>query len=630
MKRLRQTFLAVSLLAGLAACAASIPTTPQPATVAPVPSSGSSTAAPTTLERPSPEDRIASPACAVAIDLTGLSDRAELDTRLKSLQDACGGAGLVGALDAIDRSDREREFNQAAAVFTMIRSLGDPRAAESLVRYIETQPAVHWRTEAAFALAELGDCRAAPALAERLRLDPIKLYADSDLAQEQALARDDTERVVAARLLSDLAVLHPDRRPWLLDQAEQSVLGWLDGRPAPHANGLRFLATAGSAKALPKLRAWALPNGTLPRQGQQPPMPEEWVVAEVALRYLGRTRDASSWSRFEAQLHRRQTEAGNVDVTMPSLMGGGLALLGMSVRALGVGVADGYAEWGAPRAYPVLVRYIEDGLENELARLEACFALGWVTPDDKAGEVATKAAKLARSSDPASEFLASCYAESLARRPAFKGADLLIPLIAPSTGSALRSALAAAIGRAGLTAPQAAKLQAQLTNNDQSVAVDAAVALLLGGSLADASSVVPTLRRLSPDRVAQLRDTYPRALATWTDEDLSSGRMDRWARNAEAASAARAGGQDESWVSEAFSRALADLRYDQGPRSLTAVVMRFRLMELAKQTETTVSAIRLLRMAKATGVLMALRDVPGTIGANAGDALRRLQGQGGS
>jgi len=72
-------------------------------------------------------------------------------------------------------------------------------------------------------------------------MDPLKIYSDQ-YDHEQLLKRDDQERVVAARMIADLAVLQPDsasssagerRRGHLLDPREM---------PSPHANGLRALA----------------------------------------------------------------------------------------------------------------------------------------------------------------------------------------------------------------------------------------------------------------------------------------------------------------------------------------------------------------------------------------------------
>ncbi len=582
---------------GLVACGAGtpnpIPTEPEAPTATPQPTPPSS--------KPAPDSATTDP-CG-PIDLKAAKSFKKAQALLQSQQARCGGGGLVAALAGIDQGDPDRAFAQAKLIFTMIRSLRDPGAADSLVVYLDTKPPFHWRTQAALALAEIGDERAVPYLAARLWLNSTKLYGDSKAWEEQALARDDSERVVAARLLADLAALHPDRRPWMLEKAESAVLAWLDELPSPHANGLRFLAAAGSAKAIPRLRAWAFPSVPLPPQGQAPPMPEEWVIPQTALRYLGKAKDESSWTLFESNLNRRRTEAGDADITMEALMKGQRAILGMALRAVGVGVADGFAEWGDPRAYPLLIRYIEDKRENEQARLSACFALAWVTPEDKALEVPRKVAIRVRSKDPREQLIASCYAHSLARRPPAKGMELLIPLLKTDVDPSVRTVLAEAIGRAGLTDSQAASLRSLLTHRDHAVAADASLALLLGGSEIDASAVVPALLAVSEERVETLRENYSRAFGYLSDEDLESGRMDRWARNAQAASAAH------PWVLEVLSEAFGQLMFDQGPRSLTRVVLQYRLLEMAKGGDDSqrASATRLLRVIGAEGALMSLR-----------------------
>src|SRR5690606_21078515 len=121
------------------------------------------------------------------------------------------------------------------------------------------------------------------------------------------------------------------------------------------------------------------PKKPLPLEGQQPPMPEEWVVAQSALRYVGQMKDKPSWPVLVSALGKRPDK---VDATMQSLMSGGLAILGMSLRAIGVGAAHGLSEWGDNRAFQPLLAYIEDPKNNEQSRMEACAALAWVAKDE--------------------------------------------------------------------------------------------------------------------------------------------------------------------------------------------------------------------------------------------------------
>ncbi len=64
------------------------------------------------------------------------------------------------------------------------------------------------------------------------------------------------------------------------------MIFWLHDKPEPHANGLRFLAAVGSTKDIEAMRKWANPSVGLPKEGQQPPLPREWEIAQSAMRYV--------------------------------------------------------------------------------------------------------------------------------------------------------------------------------------------------------------------------------------------------------------------------------------------------------------------------------------------------------
>ncbi|MCL2824280.1 MAG: HEAT repeat domain-containing protein, partial [Polyangiaceae bacterium] len=164
--------------------------------------------------------------------------KADKDSRKKfidALRNGIGGVGLVMALDAIDKSTPETEWFQTRVIFNALKELADPRAADGLVAYAQKVPQIHWKTEAAMRLAEVGDVRAAPLLASRMRLNTVKIYGDSELIEEKALSRGDEERIVGARMLADLAKLHPDKTDELKAQAEDAVLFWISDMPQPHA-----------------------------------------------------------------------------------------------------------------------------------------------------------------------------------------------------------------------------------------------------------------------------------------------------------------------------------------------------------------------------------------------------------
>src|SRR6185503_7491465 len=304
---------------------------------------------------------------------------ADKDSRqkfLEALRDGIGGEGLVLALDSIKRDPEETYWFQTKQIMEMLRDLADPRMGDALVKWIERQkPPLHWQAEAGTRLAEVGDIRSAKYLGERMKIDPSKLYAISKFWEADEgghLSRTDLPRVVAARMLADVAVLHPDKKDELKAAAEEGVLFWIKDKPQPHANGLRFLAAVGSEKALNDMRDWAFPKKELPKEGQQPPFPSEFETAQSALRYLGWMKDEPSFTKLTDQFKRKKDK--KMDITQAGLEGAGLAMIGMALRAVAYGAAQGLAQWGDSRAVKPLMEFIEDETWHEEARLAACEA----------------------------------------------------------------------------------------------------------------------------------------------------------------------------------------------------------------------------------------------------------------
>ena len=182
------------------------------------------------------------------------------------------------------------------------------------------------------------------------------------------MARDDNERVVAARMLADLAILNPDKVDLIRSQSRRQVIGWITANPQPHANGLRFLAVRKSQKVLPQLRSWADPPDALPDGRPQPPMPDAWATAQSALRYLGWTQDPAALGHPRQAAQSPPREARRDDGVAPA--GRPRDPRHGAARAR-VGASDGFAQWGDPKAYPMLVKYIEDPMGNEQLALRS-------------------------------------------------------------------------------------------------------------------------------------------------------------------------------------------------------------------------------------------------------------------
>lgn len=536
-------------------------------------------------------------------------DRADKDSRpkfLEALRDGVGTKGLVLAIKSVSRETPEREKLQTRQLFDMMRELQDPRGADALVEYLGTNPKPHWRTEAALRLAEVGDVRAAPHLGWRLKQDPLKLYNKVD---DPELVRDDNERVVAARMLADLAVLHPDKRADILAGAEDGGLFWSTDLPQPHANGLRFLAAANSQKVRPLLRKWANPHEPLPKAGAQGLSPA-WTTAQSALRYLGWTRDEAGWGILTQQLNRRPPK---VDATMDSLMQGGLASLGMTLRALGVGASDGFAQWGDSKAYPLLTRYIEDPENNEQSRIEACFALSWVATDEQLEQVVKKVHDYNKP-DPKSTIVRTCYLETLVHRPVPSATKGLVSLLTPDVAIEVRHQAARAIGFGGVAPEIADALFAKL--KDESTRGDAALALLVGGNVDQAQRAIASYNDAPPEAAEELKTIYNQSFGYWSDKNYEKGDVARWIRNAEACTRVKVGGVMQDWPKAILSRAIQGIEFDNGPHSMTRVQFRMRLYADAKQGDDTKrgEAIQILKFMKEKGVLMALRAEPGGLG----------------
>jgi len=538
-------------------------------------------------------------------------EKADKDSRakfLEALRDGVGAKGLVLALKSVSHDTPDREKFQTKQIFDMLHELEDPRGADALVDYLATNPKPHWRTEAALRIAEVGDIRAVPTLAWRMGQDPMKLYNDVD---DPELRRDDNERVVSARMLADLAILHPDQSAMLLANAEAPVMDWITSKPQPHANGLRFLAAAGSKAVLPKLLAWADPKGKFPEPGAQPPMPAAWETAQSALRYLGWTKDPRGWPIFEKQLNRISNK--KYDVTMEGLMQGGLAIVGMAIRAMGVGASDGYAQLGDPRAYPILVKYIEDKENNEQSRVEACFSLSWVATDDEMKDVVKKVHDFNKP-DPKNSLIRACYLETLIHRPVPEATAGLIDLLNKDVDLEVRHQAARAIGFGGITGKMIPQIFDKLKDNE--LRTDAALALLIGADSDTADRALATYNDTQPEAMEDLKVTYNQTFGYWSDKNYENGDVSRWVENALGVAHVRVHDALQDWPKLILSRALQEIEFDNGPHSITRVQFRYRLMQDAKGSNDVkrTAAIEILKFMKEKGVLMALRQEPGVTG----------------
>ena len=551
------------------------------------------------------------------IDALSRADKDDRQSFLEALRDGIGGEGLVLALAASAKDPPERNKFQNKQVFDILRLLQDPRSANQLVVFLQSKPKPHWMTEAAQRLAEVGDLRAVPYLADRLKMDPLKIY---DQTTDPEYRRDDNERVVSARMLADLAALHPEASADILAKAEDAAMQWATEKPQPHANALRFLVTAGSKKVMPKLREWASPKDPLPKAGESGGFPMSYETAQSALRYLGWTKEEASWSILEKQLTRKEAKW---DITQDGLIGQGLTMLGMVLRGLAVGAAQGFSQWGDKRAFPLLMKLAEDEKHNEGAREQACMAMAWVATEDNLKEVVNKA-KAASGTDPKKQYLRACLMETLIRHPVPSAMPDLLSMLTKDQDPAVRRQVARAIGWGGIDKPTEASLLGKV--GDQDLRNDAALALLLGGSEEGAARAIAMFADAPKEALDSLKEDYFNSFGYWSDEDLAKGRIYRWVANAQAVGRIRVHDTTQDWAALRLGAQFNNLEYDSGPRSMTRVVLRSRLIDIAKKGDADAKkgSIETLKFMKEQGVLMALKEEKGDTGALAKVALFEL------
>jgi HEAT repeat protein len=285
----------------------------------------------------------------------------------------------------------------------------------------------------------------------------------------------------------------------------------------------------------------------------------------------------------------------------------------MAIRGLGVGASDGYAQWGDPRAYPILVKYIEDKENNEQSRVEACFALSWVATDDEMREVVKKVHDYNKPDAP-SQVVRGCYLETLIHRPVPDATAGLIDLLKPDVDLEVRHQAARAIAFGGITRNMIPQIFDKL--NDKELKNDATLALLVGADADTAGRALATYEDSPPEAMEDLKSSYNQTFGYWSDKNYENGDVARWVENALSVQHVRVHEALQEWPKLILSRALQEIEFDNGPHSITRVQFRYRLMQDAKGSNDIKrqAAIEILKFMKEKGVLMALRSEPGQTG----------------
>jgi hypothetical protein len=496
---------------------------------------------------------------------------------------ADGEESAVPLVTAMEALDPQHEFGVLEHLFQRLKALADPRAADALARYADHATHPHFRTEAALRLAELGDLRAAPHLAWRLGEDPTKLYDTSD-PNVISLTRDDRERVACARMLGELAIMHPEAHASLREIGQPAVMTWMKSHPQPHANALRFLAVVESPDAPALLAKLASPSDAIPQPGA-PSFPDAFAVAQSALRWLGRTRAPVAMETLGKQLQRKPAA---FDASMDALMKGGAAVTGMVYRSLVVGAAEGFSELGDRKAVPLLVKVADDPTENEQGRLEACNAAAYLTDARGRSEIVAKVR--AAGTDRKRELVRACWLNGLAQRPSPVQDAPLASMLAPKVEPESRHQVARVLGQGGLAPAERAKIVDLL--KEKPLVHDAALALLFGGDVASVAKVFAAYTPGDADDapaappIEPLRQLYAQSIPVLTEDLYDSGALARMARLAIAARDVTLRGTKQDWVLQGLAYQLRQGgEFDAGPHTTTRVRLRARLLADAKGSD---------------------------------------------
>jgi hypothetical protein len=418
-------------------------------------------------------------------------------------------------------------------------------------------------------------------------------------------------------MIADLAKLNPDKLEKMRAEAEDALIFWNNERTQPHANGLRALAQLGSTKDIEQLREWANPDEPLPKEGQQPPMPDAFVIAQSALRYVGLLKDEPSWKVLLEMLEKKPEK---LSIANESMYQGGLAILGMSLNAMGKGAADGLSEWGDPKGFEPLMEFIIDVKQNENARESACAALAWTSDKETILQVAEKIGEF-KGQEPQDAFRRKCLLETLVQRPVPGTAAALVSLMTKDQAIETRTNLARAIAKAGIDQGTQDKLFE--LSKDPALMNDAILALILGGSPDAAARAVAMFADKDKVAVEQLKEMWYKSFGYWSTDDLSQGVLFRYVDNAAAISRVVINATPQVWASEKLTQQLDNLVFDNGPHSFTRVVLRNELykMGMGKDAEKAAGAVRALRFMKEKGTLMALRESDSVVAKLADEAV---------
>jgi HEAT repeat protein len=214
--------------------------------------------------------------------------------------------------------------------------------------------------------------------------------------------------------------------------------------------------------------------------------------------------------------------------------------------------------------------------------------------------------------------------EALIQRSVPGTSEALLTLLVPESSFEVRHQIARAVGKSGVSEAEEKTLFEKIP--DERMSNDAVLALGLGAKPDSAARALAMLSKQSRAAMEELQELWFRSFGYWSHEDLDNGHLFRYVDNAEAMSLVEFGDTPQSWASEQLRRQFDNLDFDNGPHSFTRVVLRYKLIQMAKSQDAAqrAGAIRTLKFMSEQGVLLALRDAGGPTGELAAEAYHEL------
>lgn len=600
-------------------------------------------------------------ASALLVTKLGEAEKTDNETARKryveALRNGIGGAGLVYALKVVPHDVADLE-SRGRYILEELRELADPAAASAYKDYLKDEKnPPHYRAQVALALADIGDPDAVPYLAERMdkvgigfncggENTPKCLSNNLGWKRQPPVDADPVtfrEQQFSAQDIGDLALLYPDKKAQFLAVAGPHIKKFNGWFPAPWLVASRALAYMGDPETLDWtkkiVKDMKKPDEKLVNLGD--PDPACGATKEkgclifrmnefaTATRYVGYAGDPSyvdtlaKWIERPKDKHHNEIRLSMGEMELAQNPGFREFLLNTAQAAV-----DGLAEWGpnAGKASDKVLKLMKDKDHGMFPRLMAGRAFGMIA-SEKDMLAALKESKA--STDPEHRVAVMMAAQL---RPTPEVVSAALEQLAPTQDPAMLGVNAWAARVVGYGGTKGVEDRLLKLLDEKETRVYAALAIALGGDddLVRRGMVLFEQKSRADQKwdneLNTLRSLY---LDTFdsrglTPDDIDSGRIYRFVRNAELMK--RAGASDEMSEGKASSHEWAAIYLASGlkrldmnatvPGGMDRLVLRYKLNHAAKTGDdaTKALAIETLKFFKEQGSIMALREEAGTTG----------------